>query len=234
MGDVRTLWNNRVASVASRDVCTQRPWYGPAIQLLQASNLEPGMKALDLGCGAGEFTQMLMGRGFITDACDGEARRDRSTLSCGVEVRILDLECVQLPFKDSSYDVVACLEVIEHIANAELLMHEIFRIMKVGAYLVISTPNCAWLPNRLSHLLGRPPVGEGVHLRFFTKRTFTYLLHTSGFRIVGWRSFTPTGIGKILRLLNARKSHYIRIPSSLESVLAWDFVWLAQKECEIL
>lgn len=45
-----------------------------------------------------------------------------------------------LPFQDESFDTVVALEVIEHIPHPELMVREIYRVLKVGGHLVLSAP----------------------------------------------------------------------------------------------
>ena len=49
----------------------------------------------------------------------------------------------QLPFPDNTYDKVTALDIVEHINQAEydLLIEEVYRILKPGGVLCIYTPN---------------------------------------------------------------------------------------------
>ena len=229
MNNIQTLWNKRVAAIGTREKCIRRYWYKRAMKLVKSVELKPGMKALDLGCGAGDFTQMLADSGFEVEGCDGDEITANTISIVGAEIHILDLEQTPLPFNSRTYDLVACLEVIEHIGCAESLFGEIYRLLKPRGYLVISTPNFAWIPNRVAYLLGKGPVNEGVHIRFFTKISLLKLLKVNGFSVIAAASFTPIGIGMIFRLLKKGNSFYVNIPSLMESLLAWDFIWLARK-----
>ncbi len=52
-------------------------------------------------------------------------------------------------FKDNSFDIVVCSELLEHVPQPEKVMKEIYRIVKKGGIAIISTPNA---DNRLGKL----------------------------------------------------------------------------------
>jgi len=49
-------------------------------------------------------------------------------------------DAAQLPFDDDCFDVVTCLEVLEHVANPEQVLTEIARVLKAGGRAWVSMP----------------------------------------------------------------------------------------------
>lgn len=49
-------------------------------------------------------------------------------------------DAASLPFMDHCFDAVTCLEVLEHVAEPEIVMGEISRVLKPGGRVWISTP----------------------------------------------------------------------------------------------
>ena len=70
-----------------------------------------------------------------------------------------------IPFKDESFDCVVSFQVIEHIKRDKVLVDEIFRVLKPGGLLILSTPN-------KSMSLTRNP----FHVREYTPEEFSRLL----------------------------------------------------------
>ena len=116
-----------------------------------------GALALDGGCGVGGLTVALQQRGARVIAVDiGEqlARQAHRRLGCEAAVGSL----LELPFPDGTFDVVLSSEVIEHTPSPEAAARELYRVLKPGGHLVLSTPNWLWqLPVRAASVLGLRP-----------------------------------------------------------------------------
>ena len=56
--------------------------------------------------------------------------------------KLIHIEKLPLPFKEESIDGTFMIEVIEHLSNKELnhILEEMYRILKKGGYLIITTP----------------------------------------------------------------------------------------------
>lgn len=102
----------------------------------------------DLGAGQGALSLWASDAGFQTTAVD--FNRGNFVVDA-INFVQADLNR-PLPIADDSFDVVAALEVIEHLENSYALLREITRILKPGGYAVVSTPNESNLAARLSYL----------------------------------------------------------------------------------
>jgi SAM-dependent methyltransferase len=56
-----------------------------------------------------------------------------------------DMTCSQLP--DESYDVIVAVEVLEHVAEDELFVQQVCRVLKPGGVFLMTTPNGRYVPN---------------------------------------------------------------------------------------
>ena len=182
----------------------------------------------DIGGGAGEFTQLLRNQGYNTLLVDGNANSVATEQKKGSDAVQADLNVGLNEIPDCSVDGAVSLEVIEHIVPAEHLLREIFRIVKPGGFVVISTPNFSYVLDRIAYLFGKDVKEEGYHFRFYTKRKLRDMISAAGFEIVETQSFGGViGINFLLKLVTFGKLRLppVAFPSSCESLLARTFVY---------
>ena len=136
-----------------------------SIQHALAQLVPEGARVLDLGCGDGAMLAHLQ----ATRGCSGYGVEidDANVLACvkrGVNVIQLNLEQGLALFDDASFDVVLQIDTLQHLRNAEVMLHETVRVGRVG---IVAFPNFAHWPNRLSVLLGRMPVTKRLPYQWY-------------------------------------------------------------------
>jgi 2-polyprenyl-3-methyl-5-hydroxy-6-metoxy-1,4-benzoquinol methylase len=100
-------------------------------------------KVLDAGCGTGWFSKAAADRGAIVTSMDlGENLLSKVAMKCNSE-RIVG-SILEIPFPDNFFDIVISSEVIEHVPDPFKAMHELYRVLKPGGNLILTTPNKIW------------------------------------------------------------------------------------------
>ncbi len=92
----------------------------------------------DVGCGSGNLWREL---GASFSKCVGVDAVRYDDLPAGVDFIPADLDRVPLPLADQFADVVAAVEVVEHLENPRAFCRELARIAKPGGWIVVTTPN---------------------------------------------------------------------------------------------
>lgn len=130
------------------------------------------------GLPAGEGGQRVQFAGFDSAADDWP-----------VKYQNLNIEAWSFPFRDGEFDVVIFCEVLEHLTNDPMhAMREIWRVLRPGGTLVLTTPNAARIENVVAFIEGRNVYDVysaygpyGRHNREYTRHELHSLLGYCGF-----------------------------------------------------
>ncbi len=105
---------------------------------LDRLSLPSGARVLDAGCGSGRTLEDLVDYGTVSgieldpDAAELAAGRGRG------EVKVGRLE--ELPWEDGTFDLITCLDVIEHTPDDRRALAELRRVTKPGGWLLVTVP----------------------------------------------------------------------------------------------
>lgn len=124
-----------------------------------------GKSLLDIGTGSGEIAAYFSRLADVT-SIDLE---DRRTVTECFKFQLVRGE--ELPFPDSSFDIIISNHVIEHVLSPEKHISEMARILRQDGCLYLATPNRLW-PWEVHYRL---PL-----LHYFPQRFFHWLLRASG------------------------------------------------------
>jgi ubiquinone/menaquinone biosynthesis C-methylase UbiE len=160
-------------------------WNENALFILRknAINFKP-RNVLDIGFGSGHGID-LIANFFNTDFQNvyGVDIRDSSITACQEKFNAIkmDLEKNELPFRDNTFDLVICNQVLEHLISYTDVMNDAIRVTSRGGYILFGIPNLSHLINRIFLLFGIQPMCiaiDGPHIRGFTHKSFIKLLRS--------------------------------------------------------
>ncbi len=110
-----------------------------------------GKRVLDVGCGRGPFLRVLQQLSPTAELSGVDVSAEvLKHVPVGVETRQASM--LNLPFADASFDVVLCIEALEHAIRVERAVSELCRVLKPGGRIVIIDKNI--------QRLGRLPIEE--------------------------------------------------------------------------
>ena len=158
-------------------------------------NIQPGDRILDVGCGTGRHTcaayrlEKVSVIGTDLDLADllksaeGLKLHDRLGEHGSGFWGLAVADTMTLPFRDCTFKVVICSEVLEHLYDYHTGIAEAVRVLQRDGFLVVSVPR-RW-PERICWALsGEYAQAEGGHVRIFKKNLLKTCIEQAGVEMI--------------------------------------------------
>ena len=182
--------------------------------LLAGLDLRGQARVLDAGCGSGRTLDQLArlgdAHGVELNPIALSAARAR-----GHDVREASVEAI--PHEEASFELVTCLDVIEHTDDDVVALRELRRVTRPGGRLVVSVPAHPRLWSRHDEVNG--------HRRRYTRRTLRAAADAAGWqveRMTGFNVFylAPAALVRIARRDGREGGSELELtPSSIDPLL---------------
>jgi len=136
---------------------------------------------LDVGAGAGLFLERAKARGWEV------AGVEPATFGVSFAKRFLDIELFQgvladAPFEEESFDAIVLQDVIEHVPSPRELLKKVYKLLKTGGVVMITTPNYQSI-SRALYRSNWALISPAEHLSLFRPKTLRKALNTSGLTV---------------------------------------------------
>ncbi|MCH6547722.1 MAG: class I SAM-dependent methyltransferase [Gemmatimonadetes bacterium] len=166
-------------SACLEDEESYRTYFEPKLDALQ--RVQPEGRLLDVGCGAGFFLDAARQRGYDVSGVDLSpvpAAHARENL--GLDVTVDSLYGLKAPA--AAFDAVTIFQTIEHDPNPDAFCAELFRILRPGGVLMVTTPAADGF---VARVMGRRWFGyrNVEHVSFFSRASLRHALEAAGFEI---------------------------------------------------
>lgn len=168
-------------------------------------------RILDLGCGGGMFLKVLASQGFNVIGVDISKKLLRRVRLDGTGPELIVADAgVLLPFRNESFDLVICSELIEHIPDNKTTVGEINRILVNGGRALVDVPNLFMydslearfrVVSRLIRFVNRfvaEPISPDAYSSHIHKHTFRE-----------WKKIIEQGELKVIEILAVFISPYV-------------------------
>jgi len=172
-----------------------------------------GGHVLDAGCGSGRTLLELVPYGRVSGI---ELNEDAAEVARGrgeFDVRIGRLE--ELPWDQDTFDLITCLDVIEHTPDDVVTLRELRRVSRPGAWLLITVPAYQALWSRHDEI--------NHHFRRYSRRRLARAIDESGWRLVRTTSFNSLLLAPaaLVRLAQRRRPANGDYRSDLQLAPRW-------------
>jgi SAM-dependent methyltransferase len=138
-----------------------------------------GLEILDAGCGSGRNMQELVEYGKVSGIELSEQAAAVARARNIGDVKVGQVE--HLPWASQSFDLVICLDVIEHTPDDRVSFAELFRICRPGGHLLVTVPAYEALWSRHDEI--------SRHYRRYSRRTLARAATAAGWKLERVTSF---------------------------------------------
>jgi SAM-dependent methyltransferase len=156
-----------------------------------SGKMVPGMKLLDLGCGPGFLLQELLSCPY---ECWGFDYSDQTVKLVNEKFQsfknwrgAIASDTIPVPFPDGNFDLVACVETLEHLQDDVLFeyLKEVQRLLNINGFALFTVPYEEDLSrNRTYCPFCDTEFHKVQHLRSFTAQSLSALMESHGFRVI--------------------------------------------------
>ena len=166
--------------------------YDEVVNVLRRKKADQGL-LLDFGAGRGQFLEMIKSQfEFELHGIDL-----MHTQLEGIQWFVHDLN-QRFPLGENNYDVVTAIEVIEHLENPRHMLRDLFKVLKPGGRLVVTTPNNESWRSLLSyvvrgHFVAFTESSYPAHITALNRMDLIRILKESGFEDIEF-SYTNEGM----------------------------------------
>ena len=181
-----------------------------------------GELVLDVGCGSGAFSIGAARRGYRClglswDAENQEIARERASMcrAPGADFEIQDVRFLdRRPDLVGRFDVVLCLENIEHILDDRKLVADIAACLRPGGRLLLTTPNLMYRPFTEEYKGPFEEIEDGRHVRKgYSPEMLRELCELAGLRV--------QAIGYCSGFASQKITGLMRAASGISPAMAW-------------
>ncbi|MDD2941477.1 MAG: bifunctional 2-polyprenyl-6-hydroxyphenol methylase/3-demethylubiquinol 3-O-methyltransferase UbiG [bacterium] len=156
-----------------------------------------GKVVVDIGCGGGLMSVPLAQRGAQVTGFDlsepslAEARRHAPAGAVFIAA-----DARSIPFPDNSADIVILADILDHIADYDVVFAEVARILRPDGYLYVNTINRTWQSWLLAYQIGEMvrliPPGTHDFSLFIKPSELLEVAEQNHFTVCAWQGEAPS------------------------------------------
>lgn len=191
---VEHWWDTEAALKTLHDINPAR------LQFITNDVALAGKHVLDVGCGGGILSEALAKQGAKVTGIDAEkgaidvARAHAKDHNLDIDYQATAIE----EFNAEPFDLITCMELLEHVSSPATLLSHCKRLLKPGGLLLVSTINRTWQAYLLAviaaeYVLRLLPRQTHDYAKFITPAELTQMARSLGLTLISMKglSYNP-------------------------------------------
>ncbi|HZW20217.1 bifunctional 2-polyprenyl-6-hydroxyphenol methylase/3-demethylubiquinol 3-O-methyltransferase UbiG [Noviherbaspirillum sp.] len=185
-----------------------------------------GKNVVDIGCGGGILAESMAKKGAKVTGIDLSEKAlkvaDLHSLESGVQVRYELISAEQLAAREpGSFDVVTCMEMLEHVPDPAAVVKACATLVKPGGHVFFSTINrnpksYLFAVIGAEYVLRMLPKGTHDYAKFITPAELSAYVRDAGMQVDALKGMTYNPLTKIYSLNQDTDVNYLmacRLPA---------------------
>ncbi len=178
-----------------------------------------GKKVCDVGCGGGILAESIAKKGATVTGIDLSEKAlkvaDLHSLESGIKVRYELIAAEELAAREAGqYDVVTCMEMLEHVPDPAAIVQACAKLVKPGGHIFFSTLNrnpksYLFAIIGAEYILGLLPRGTHDYAKFITPAELSGFARTADLEVQALKGMTYNPLTKIYSLNQDTSVNYL-------------------------
>ena len=178
-----------------------------------------GKEVCDVGCGGGILAESIAKKGATVTGIDLSEKAlkvaDLHSLESGIKVRYELIAAEELAAREAGqYDVVTCMEMLEHVPDPAAIVQACAKLVKPGGHIFFSTLNrnpksYLFAIIGAEYILGLLPRGTHDYAKFITPAELSGFARTAGLEVEALKGMTYNPLTKIYSLNQDTSVNYL-------------------------
>ena len=196
--------------------------------------LDESVSILDIGCSKGELRDLIKADSVRYLGVEPFMEDFQCAQTKGLQVINCSAEDAVIQIKEK-FEFIVFADVLEPLQDPGAVLESCHELLKSNGKIIISIPNIAHFPTRLTLLFGQwnytdRGILDRTHLRFFTKKSFRAEIVDCGFSTVKFLS-TPIPLEALFPHLNRHLFHFLDnlmyLPTLLyPKIFGYQHIWI--------
>lgn len=182
-----------------------------------------GKRVIDIGCGGGILAESMARKGASVTGIDLSEKAlkvaDLHSLESGVPVRYKLIAAEDMAAEEGGqYDVVTCMEMLEHVPDPGAIVRAAANLVKPGGHVFFSTLNrnpksYLFAVIGAEYLLRMLPKGTHDYAKFITPAELSQYVRSAGLDVQGLKGMGYNPLSKIYSLNDDTSVNYLMATS---------------------